>query len=69
LFGSKLVHQAIEKVKLIKEMLMTAQRHQKSYTHVRRRELEFEVNYWVFLKVLPMKRVIRLRKKGKLNPR
>ncbi|KAF3627278.1 hypothetical protein FXO38_28845 [Capsicum annuum] len=69
LFGPDLIHQAMEDVKLIRERLKTAQSHQKSYADVRRRELEFEVGDWVFLKVSPMKGVMRLGKKGKLSPR
>ncbi|WMV33596.1 hypothetical protein MTR67_026981 [Solanum verrucosum] len=71
LIGPDLVHQAIEKVKVkvIQERLKTAQSRQKSYTDVRKRELEFEVNDWVYLKVSPMKRVMRFGKKGKLSPR
>ena len=42
---------------------------QKSYTDVRRRPLEFEVNDWVYFKVSPMKGVMRFGKKGKLIPR
>ena len=42
---------------------------QKSYTNVRRRLLEFEVDYWVYLKVSPIKGVVRSSKKGKLSPR
>ena len=34
-----------------------------------RRDLEFEVNDWVYLKVSPMKGVVRFGKKGKLSPR
>ena len=36
---------------------------------VRRRELEFQVDDWVFLQVSPMKGVMRFGKKGKLSPR
>ncbi|WMV30034.1 hypothetical protein MTR67_023419 [Solanum verrucosum] len=36
---------------------------------VRRKELEFQVDDWVFLKVSPMKGVMRFGKKGKLSPR
>ncbi|WMV50694.1 hypothetical protein MTR67_044079 [Solanum verrucosum] len=36
---------------------------------VRRRELEFQVDDWVFLKVSTMKRVMRFGKKGKLSAR
>ncbi|WMV35099.1 hypothetical protein MTR67_028484 [Solanum verrucosum] len=46
LIGPDLVHQAIEKVEVIQERLKTAQSRQKSYTDVRRRELEFEVDDW-----------------------
>ncbi|WMV50693.1 hypothetical protein MTR67_044078 [Solanum verrucosum] len=60
---------AMEKVKLIRDRLKTAQSRQKSYADVRRRELEFQVDDWVFLKVPPMKRVMRFGKKGKLSAR
>ncbi|XP_059302273.1 uncharacterized protein LOC132054247 [Lycium ferocissimum] len=46
-FGPDLVHQAIEKTKLIQERLRTAQSRHKSYADVRRRELEFQVGDWV----------------------
>ena len=42
---------AMEKVQLIRYRLKTAQSRQKSYTDVRRKELEFQVDDWVFLKV------------------
>ncbi|WMV54410.1 hypothetical protein MTR67_047795 [Solanum verrucosum] len=58
----------MEKVKVIQERLKTAQSRQKSYTDVRRRELEFEVDDWVYLKVSPMKGVKKFGKKGKLSP-
>ncbi|WMV41663.1 hypothetical protein MTR67_035048 [Solanum verrucosum] len=69
LIGPDLVHQAMMKVKVIQERLKMAQSRQKSYTDVRRRELEFEVDDWVYLKVSPMKGVVRFGKKGKLSPR
>ncbi|XP_070041564.1 uncharacterized protein, partial [Nicotiana tomentosiformis] len=69
LYGPDLIHQAIEKVKVIQERLRTAQSRQKSYSDVRRRDLEFEVGDWVFLKISPMKGVMRFGKKGKLSPR
>ncbi|WMV19700.1 hypothetical protein MTR67_013085 [Solanum verrucosum] len=69
LIGPELVHQAMEKVKVIQERLKTEQSRQKSYTDVRRRALEFEVGDWVYLKVSPMKGVMRFGKKGKLSPR
>lgn len=69
LYGSDLIHQAIEKVKVIQERMRTAQSMQKSYFDVRRRDLEFEVGDWVFLRISPMKGIMRFGKKGKLSPR
>ncbi|WMV54516.1 hypothetical protein MTR67_047901, partial [Solanum verrucosum] len=68
LIGPNLVHQAMEKVKVIQQRLKTAHSRQKSYTDVRRRALEFEVDDLVYLKVSPMKGVMRFGKKGKLSP-
>ncbi|XP_047252294.1 uncharacterized protein LOC124887142 [Capsicum annuum] len=42
LFGPDLIHQAMDKVEIIRERLKTAKSRQKSYADVRRRELEFE---------------------------
>nr|XP_016498425.1 PREDICTED: uncharacterized protein LOC107817163 [Nicotiana tabacum] len=69
LLGGNLVQQAMEKVKLIRDRLHTTQSPQKSYADVRRRDLEFDVEDWVFLKVSPMKGIMRFGKKGKLIPR
>ena len=57
------------RVKLIRDRLKTAQSLQKSYADVRIREIEFHVYDLVFLKVSPMKGVMRLGKKEKLSPR
>ncbi|KAA0041710.1 putative retroelement [Cucumis melo var. makuwa] len=45
------------------------QSRQKSYADVRRKDLEFDVGDKVFLKVAPMKGVLRFERRGKLNPR
>ncbi|XP_049414748.1 uncharacterized protein LOC125877520 [Solanum stenotomum] len=68
LIGPELIHQSMEKVKIIQERLRTAQSCQKSYTYVRNRDLEFEVDDWVYLRILPIKSVMRFGKKGKLSP-
>ncbi|XP_070029639.1 uncharacterized protein [Nicotiana sylvestris] len=47
LIRPNLVHQAMEKVKMIKEKLKTAQSRQKSYSDVCRRDLEFKEGDWV----------------------
>ncbi|XP_070025082.1 uncharacterized protein [Nicotiana sylvestris] len=59
----------MDKVKVIKERLKTAQSRQKSYSDVRRRDLEFKEDDWVFLNVSPMKGVMQFGKKGKLSLR
>ncbi|KAL5549931.1 hypothetical protein UlMin_000107 [Ulmus minor] len=58
-----------EAVKKIRERMETAQSRQKSYADKKRRPLEFQVGDAVFLKVAPMKGVMRFGKKGKLSPR
>ncbi|XP_070002659.1 uncharacterized protein [Nicotiana sylvestris] len=57
----------MEKAKIIKERLKTAQNRQKSYSDVRRRDLEFKEDDWVFLKVSPMKGIMWFGNKGKLS--
>ncbi|XP_070022196.1 uncharacterized protein [Nicotiana sylvestris] len=44
-----------------------SQSRQKSYSDVRQQDLEFGVDDWVFLKVSPIKGVMRFGKKGKLS--
>ena len=69
MIGPDLVFDAMEKVRLIRERLKSAQSRQKSYSDNRRKDIEFEVNDWVYLKISPMKGVMRFGKKGKLSPR
>jgi hypothetical protein len=54
---------------IVRENLKTAQARQKSYADNRRRELIFEVGGFVYLKVSPMRGMIRFKVKGKLSPR
>ena len=54
---------------MIRQLIVTAQSRRKSYADIRRRPLEFEVGDFVFIKVAPMKGVMRFGKKGKLSPR
>ncbi|MCQ7926341.1 hypothetical protein NP234_24490 [Salmonella enterica] len=67
--GPELVRQASEKIQIIRQRLLTAQSRQKSYADKRRRPLEFTTDDSVFIKVAPMKGVMRFGKKGKLSPR
>ena len=57
----------VENFALIKEILKAAQSRQKSYADNRRRDLEFEIGNHVFLKVSPMKSVMRFGRKGKFS--
>ena len=59
----------VEKVAFIKERLKAAQSRQKSYADNHKRDLEFEVGDRVFLKVSPMKYMMRFGINGKLSPR
>ncbi|GKE05222.1 hypothetical protein Tco_1397240, partial [Tanacetum coccineum] len=65
----ELVQETTEKIFQIKERLITARSHQKSYADKRRKPLEFKVRDRVLLKVSPWKGVVRFGKKGKLAPR
>ena len=69
MIGPNSVLYAMEKVQLIRDRLNITKSHQRSYADVRRTELEFQVDDWVFLKVSTMKGVMRFGKKGKLISR
>lgn len=64
-----MVAQTIDQVKIIKEYLRVAQDRQNKWTYHHRRSLEFEIGDIILLKVLPMKRVARFGRRGKLNHR
>ncbi|KAA0061201.1 pol protein [Cucumis melo var. makuwa] len=69
MLGPELVQTTNAAIQKIRARMLTAQSRQKSYADVRRKDLEFEVGDMVFLKVAPMKGVLRFAKKGKLSPR
>ncbi|XP_073057332.1 uncharacterized protein [Primulina eburnea] len=69
MLGPELVQQTADVVALIQERMKTAQSRQKNYADVRRRPLIFEVGDHVFIKIAPLKEVMRFGKKGKLSPR
>jgi len=68
-FGPDIIKDAEEQVKIVRENLRVAQSRQKSYADKRRRDLTFEVNDFVYLKVSPMRGIRRFNIKGKLAPR
>ena len=69
MIGLEIIQDAAEKVALIKQRLDTITSKQKSYADPKRRDVEFQVGDYVFLKVSPMKGVMRFGKKEKLAPR
>ena len=64
-----LIRDTLEKVRLIRQRLLTAQSRHKIYVDVRRQPLELEVGDHIFLKVMPKRGVVRFGKRGKLSPR
>ncbi|XP_070006754.1 uncharacterized protein [Nicotiana sylvestris] len=61
--GPDLVQKAMDKVQLIRQRLLAAQSRQKSYADKRRRDLVFTIGDKVFLRVSPMKGVMRFGKR------
>ncbi|WVZ70510.1 hypothetical protein U9M48_019171, partial [Paspalum notatum var. saurae] len=68
-FGPDLIKDAEQQIKIVRENLRVAQSRQKSYADVRRRDLTFKVDDFVYLKVSPMRGIRRFNVKGKLAPR
>ncbi|KAG8493251.1 hypothetical protein CXB51_010731 [Gossypium anomalum] len=61
--GIDLIREIEEKVKIIRDSLKAASDRQKSYTDLKRKEIEFQVGDKVFLKVSPWKKVLRFGRK------
>ncbi|KAL0554352.1 hypothetical protein IC582_008271 [Cucumis melo] len=68
MLGPELVQTINAAMQKIRARMLMAQSRQKSYADGRHKDLEFEVGDMVFLKVAPMKGVLRFEKKGKLSP-
>ncbi|XP_074562941.1 uncharacterized protein LOC141819587 [Curcuma longa] len=66
---SDFIHDTTQAIQNIRQRIETAQSRQKNYADKRRRPLEFNVGDLVFLRVAPMKGIMRFGKKGKLSPR
>ena len=66
--GQDIIHEALEKVRVIRDRLATTYSRQKSYADNRKRPLEFDVGDKVYLKIPPMKGVMRFGRKSKLIP-
>ena len=59
LLGPDMVRKTSEKIDLIQRRMKAAQDRQKSYADKRRTELEFDVGDMVFVKVSPLRNVVR----------
>ncbi|XP_073273329.1 uncharacterized protein [Primulina huaijiensis] len=59
----------VEKVKIVREKLKATQDQQKRWADLKRRPVEFNVGEKAYVKVSPMRGVVRFSKAGKLNPR
>jgi hypothetical protein len=69
LFGLDILLEAKENIRVVQDNLKTTQSRQRSYADTRRRDLSFEVGYYVYLKVSPIRGIKRFGVKGKLAPR
>ena len=68
-FGLEVLQLVEKHVQTIRQNLKVAQSRQKSYVDTRRRDLVFEIDDFVYLKVSPMRGVKRFHTKAKLSPR
>ena len=68
LLGPEIVQTTVDKVNVIRARLKAAQDKKKSYADKLRKDLKFEVEDRVFLKLSPWKGVVRFGKRGKLSP-
>jgi hypothetical protein len=67
-FDPDIFLEAEENIRMVRENLKAAQSRQRSYADTIRRELNFEVGDYVYLKVSPIRGTKRFRVKGKLAP-
>ena len=67
--GPELVQETMEKIRIVRERMKAAQSRQKAYADKRQRPLEFTIGDKLFLKMSPMKGVVRTTRRNKLNPR
>ena len=67
--GPNIVKETEEKVQTIQQRLKDASDRQNSYADLKRKDIEYEVEEKVFLKVSPWRKILWFGKKGKLSPR
>ena len=67
--GPENVKETSEKIALIRRRIASAQDRQRKYANQKRKSVQYEVGDFVFIKISPMKKVLRFGKQGKLTPR
>ncbi|XP_016752317.1 uncharacterized protein [Gossypium hirsutum] len=68
ILGPELISDTEDKVKLIRDRLNEASDRKNSYADLKRKEIEYSVEDYVFLKVSPWSKILRFGQKGKLSP-
>ncbi|KAK6143438.1 hypothetical protein DH2020_023786 [Rehmannia glutinosa] len=69
IFGPEIIEKMVGVIAKIRDRIKAAQDRHKSYADIRRKDLQFEVLNMAFLKVAPLKGMVRFGKKGNLRPR
>ena len=69
MLGPEIVEETTDKIWMVKEKMKEAQDRQKSYADKRRKQLEFEVDDLVYLKMITFKGRTRVFGRRKLDPR
>jgi hypothetical protein len=69
MLGPEIIQDTEEKIRIIRERLQTAQSRQSSYANAGRRNIQFDIGQFAYLKVSPMKGVKRFGMGKKLSPR
>nr|GEZ50395.1 hypothetical protein [Tanacetum cinerariifolium] len=69
ILSPELIQETTEKIVQVKQRMQATSDRQKSYADLKRKPMELQVRDKVMLKVLPWEGVVRVGKRGKLNPR
>ena len=69
MLGLEIVEETTEKIRMVKEKMKEAHDRQKSHADKRRKHLEFEVDDFVYLKMITFKGRTRVSGRRKLDPR
>ena len=69
ILGPQIIHEALQKVSVIRDRLSTSYSRQKFYKDNTKQPLEFHVGDQVYLKISPMNGVMRFCRNAKLNSR